>query len=192
VAKILYVSGDWQASDRHIPWAIASVEHRLWGLPWWASQFVLLGHVAAFKKGAEYFIDGDRSGYRIATFLPYVDFRCGNRTTPLSEAVLDMRLIRDGPPKSGVRVVGRTLRLSSDGRHYPAGGITVKISGPNGTISTVSDPHAVYDVNGLPPGHYTVTSDAADDADAFYKEYYEMRESDLRSGNVWGRDVLTR
>ena len=70
VAKILYVSGDSQPSDKHIPWSIAVVEHRYWGLPWWVPNFVLIGHSGPFlKKGAEYFIDGDRTMARVSSFF---------------------------------------------------------------------------------------------------------------------------
>jgi hypothetical protein len=189
---MLYVSGDYHPSDKQIPWSIALVERRYWGLPWWARKFVLIGHSGVLKKGSQYFIDGDRSGYRIAKFLPYVDFHCGNRTRLLSEADLETRLLKDGPPKSGDRIIGRTLRRFGVGDWRPALGVTVRITGPEGTISTVTDQQGIYDLVGLPPGHYSVRADAEDDADTFPRENYERVEGELRSGDIWGRDILVK
>ena len=193
LAKVVYVPVAWSPSLGYEPWTIGLVRRRYWGLPWWTPRLVVLGHSAPYlKKGGEYFIDADRSQSRLSVFFPYLEFLCGSRTKPLTDAALELRLLGEGPPKAGVRVIGRALRLSSDGRHYPGGGIRVEISGPNGRVSTVSDQFGIYDVNGLPPGHYTVTSGSVDDADAFFKGYYEMREKDLRNGDVWGRDVFTK
>lgn len=191
-ARILYAP-KWDPHVRREPWTLALVQRRYWGLPWWASKIIILGHSAPFLNiGGDYFVDADWSENRLSTFLPYVEFRCGSRTRPLSEATVDLRLLDEGPPKSGVRIIGRTLRVSPDGKHYPAGGITVRISGPNGTVSAISDQTAVYDVTGLPSGHYAVSADSADETDRFYKEYYERLEKELHSGDVWGRDVLTK
>jgi hypothetical protein len=191
-AKVLYAP-KWNPQGMREPWTLVLVQRRFWGVPWWASKLMVLGHSAPYlKSGGEYFIDADWTESRLSTFLPYVEFRCGSRTKPLSEAALELRLIKDGPPKSGVRIIGRTLRESSDGKHYPAGGIMVRISGPSGSVSTISDPSAVYDVSGLPPGHYSVDADTADRTDAFFKGYYERIEGNLNTGDVWGRDVWTK
>jgi hypothetical protein len=191
-AKILYAP-KWNPDDGREPWALALVQRRYWGVPWWGSKLIILGHSAPYlKQGSEYFVDAEWSENRRSAFLPYVEFHCDTRTEALKDATVELRLLEDGPPKSGVRIIGRTLRLSPDGRHYPVGGIAVEISGPNGTVSTVSDQSAVYDVSGLPPGHYTVTSNSADDLDASHENLYERLEGSLRSGDVWGRDVFTK
>jgi hypothetical protein len=64
--------------------------------------------------------------------------------------------------------------------------------GSTGTISTATDQHGIYDVIGSPPGHYSVSADPEDDADTFPRENDERREGELKSGDVWGRDVLVR
>ncbi len=193
VAKILYVSGESQPSDKHIPWSIAVVEHRYWGLPWWVPNFVLIGHSGLFlKKGAEYFVDGDRTMARLSSFFPYIELRCASRTATVSDAEVDLRVLRDGPPRSGVRIIGRSLRLSSDGRYRPDSGVTVKITGPEGGVSAISDRQGIYDVHGLSPGHYSVRSDSEDDTDAFYRGVYERGEGELKAGDVWGRDVFVK
>jgi hypothetical protein len=131
LAKVLYVSGDWRPSDEHIPWSIALIERRYWGVPWWVPNLILIGHSGPFlKKGTEYFIDGDRTIARLSSFFPYIDFRCSSRTAPVSDAEMDLRVLRDGPPKSGVRIIGRTIRRFGVGDWRPAGGVTVRITGP--------------------------------------------------------------
>ncbi len=192
VAKILYVSADWQPSDEHMPWSIALVEHRYWGLPWWVPNLVLIGHGRGFfKEGAEYCTDGDRPGYRVPS--SYVgDFDCGNRTRLLSQAGLETRLLNDGPPRTGVRIIGRTYRLSSEGKHHLHGGVKVEITGPESTVFSISDQDGIYDAVGLPPGHYSIRADSADDADTDSREHYERSEGELKAGDVWGRDVFVK
>lgn len=99
-AKILYAPERSPQMSRE-PWTLALVQHRYWGLPWWASELIVLGHSAPYlKTGGEYLVDADRYESRLS-FLPYVEFRCGSRTKLLSEATLELRLLEDGPPKSG-------------------------------------------------------------------------------------------
>src|SRR5579863_997075 len=133
---------------------------------------------------------GQWRGY--PAFFPYIEFRCGSRTAAVSDAEVDLRVLRDGPPRSGVRIIGRSLRLSSGGRYRPDAGVTVKITGPEGEVSAISDRQGIYDVHGLSPGHYSVRSDSEDDADAFYRGVYERGEGELKAGDVWGRDVFVK
>lgn len=70
--------------------------------------------------------------------------------------------------------------------------MTVKITGPEGEVSAISDRQGIYDVHGLSPGHYSVRSDSEDDADAFYRGVYERGEGELKAGDVWGRDVFVK
>jgi hypothetical protein len=68
----------------------------------------------------------------------------------------------------------------------------VKIAGPEGAVSAISDRQGIYEVNELSPRHYSVRSDAEDDSDAFYRGYYERSEGELKAGDVWGRDVFVK
>jgi len=193
VAKIVYVPVAWNPSKNYEPWTIGLVQRRYWGLPWWTPRLVVLGHSAPYlRKGGEYFIDADRNGGRFSAIFPYLEFRCGSRTKPLSDAPLELRLLDEGPPKSGVRIIGRTIRRFGVGEWRSAVNVTVRITGPGGAISTITDQHGIYDVIGLPAGHYSVRSDPEDDADAFPRENYERREGDLKAGDIWGRDVLVK
>lgn len=193
VAKIIYVPTAWDPSKNYEPWTIGLVQRRYWGLPWWTPRLVVLGHSAPYlRKGGEYFIDADRNGGRISAIFPYLEFRCGSRSKPLSDATVELRLLKEGPPKSGVRIIGRTVRRFGVGDWRAAVGVTVTIIGPTGTISTITDGHGIYDVTGLAAGHYSIRAEPEDDADTFPRENYERREGDLKGGDVWGRDVLVK
>jgi hypothetical protein len=70
-------------------WAIAKVQHRYWGLPWWSSQIVLLSS-GGFEKGEDYFVDGDRSSL-ISSFVPIVNIGTCTRFAPLKQADIDLK-----------------------------------------------------------------------------------------------------
>jgi hypothetical protein len=188
VAKILYGSFEWRPSEKHVPWSIGLVRRRYWGLPWWVPRLILLGH-ASLKQGEEYFIDGDRSFWRLSSFFPYVDFRCGNRTRLLNEAAVEMRLLKDGPPKSGVRIIGRVKRRLGPGNWQAVSGVSVQIVGPTGAVTTTTDDQGIYDAVGLPPGHYSIRTDPDQEAHNLLREYYERAEGELKNGEIWGRDI---
>jgi hypothetical protein len=189
-AKILYVSGELQPPEWREPWSIALIRHRYWGLPWWLPNLVLLGHYPT-KKGEEYFIDGDRSLFRLSGFFPYIDFRCGSRVGLLSESEVEIRLLKDGPPKSGVRIIGRVMRRSGTGTLQPVPRVNVKIASSDAAVATTTDSGGIYDAVGLPPGHYTVRADPDDEIQPFVRDH-EEREGQLKDGDVWGRDVLVK
>lgn len=128
----------------------------------------------------------------MSAVFPYLEFRCGSRTKPLSDATLELRLLDEGQPKSGVRIIGRAIRHFGVGDWRPAPGVTMRIMGPAGTLSTSSDQHGIYDAIGLPPGHYSVRAAPEDDADTLPRENYERIEGELKTGDVWGRDVLVK
>jgi hypothetical protein len=191
VAKVLYsTGGDWRPPERYTPWAIAVVQHRYWGLPWWTPNVVLIGH-GYLKNGEQYFVDGNRATYRISKFLPYIDFRCGNRTRPLKEADLDLRVLREGPPNSSARIIGPAYRRDETGRLKLAAGIGVEAMGPAGTVASVSDQQGIYDFTGLPPGQYTIRV-APEEEDPFDQEFPNRRPIDLKIGDVWGRAVYAK
>jgi len=189
-ARILYVPNYQSKEGRRFgPWAIASVQHRYWGLPWWSSKIVVLT-AGVFQQGDVYFVDGTRGALRSSRFLPIVYVGICTRTRPLDDAAIDTRILNAGPPRSGGRIIGQSYRR--DGLGYKlAPGIKVQIQGPNGSISTVSDDHAIYDVSGLAPGRYTITIDHPDRRDLYEVLGYERRAV-LSSGDVGGRDVYSQ
>jgi hypothetical protein len=193
VAKIVYVPVAWNPSKNYEPWTIGLVQRQYWGLPWWTPRLVVLGHSAPYlRKGGEYFVDADRNGGRISAIIPFLEFRCSSRTKPLSDTTLELRLLDQGPPKSGVRIIGRAIRRFGVGDWRAAPGVTVRIMGPAGTYSAITNEHGVYDLIELPPGHYSVRADPEDDVDTFPRENYERREGELKAGDIWGRDVSVK
>ena len=76
----------------------------------------------------------------------------------LEDAGAWVRILREGAPESGSRLIGRVyrgVRYDRRGRK-PAPGIDVNLEGANGTITTVADDHGVYDFTSVPSGTYTL------------------------------------
>jgi hypothetical protein len=190
-AKALYVGridrDDAARSGRTVGhWALASVEHQYWGLPWWSSTLVFLAD-GRFEEGREYFVDGDRSSL-VSHLVPLVHIGTCTRSAPLKSAQIDLRILRDGPPKSGVRIVGRVVRQALGQSTEPAPGIKVQITGPLGPMFVMSDEQGVYDASGLPPGRYSLTVGSAG------PDYLASLplQRDLKAGDVWGRTLLAK
>lgn len=187
-ARTLYVGPQYgfQSGHKIGRWAIAYVEHRYWGLPWWSSGLVVLSP-GVFQEGVPYFVDGHRD-YR---FLPTVYIGPCNRTRPVNEADLDIKVLNAGPPKSGIRIINRVYRQPGDGTAQPVPGIKVQINGPSGSTFTNTDANGVYDVSGLPPGHYTIQIEHPTRRDR-YESFDAERSSNLKAGDVWGRPVYSQ
>jgi hypothetical protein len=139
-------------------WALAVVQKKYWGLAWWDQKIVMITLFARGGRRLEreetYFIEGNRSPGWFTRFLPIFEIYC-TRTTPLKYAEIDLRALRDGPPKNGVRIMGYTYRRTSGGSEAVPG-TSVGITGPTGETIGTSDQQGLYDVTGLPPGSYIV------------------------------------
>lgn len=187
IARVLYAGRtdrDFSSGHEWGHWALARVEHRYWGLPWWSSEVVFLAN-GGFEKGKAYFVDGDRSSL-VSYFVPLVDIGTCTRSAPLERADIDLRILRDGPPKAGVRIVGRVFRQSS-GRPQVAPGVKVEITGPAGPLFVNSDERGVYDALGLPPGHYSLSVGSAEPERSQFSF-----QNDLEAGDVWGRTLWVK
>ena len=144
-------------------WLLASVQKQFSGLPWWDRKLVIL-LMSARASGAPPprdeidFVDGRRLPGSLTRFLPIYETFC-TRTGPLGDSEIDLRVLRDGPPQNGVRILGRTARLAGD---YPnhrwetVPSAKVLIRGPAGVRIVESDANGVYDAAGLPPGYYEI------------------------------------
>lgn len=187
-AHVLYVGRvdphAMQSGHRFGPWAIASVERRYWGLPWWSSLIVVLAP-GWYQQGETYFVDGRWPGD--SRLLPFVYTGPCRRTRPLNEAVIDTRILRDGPPGNGVRIIGLTYRRNSNVAFERVPGMRVEITGPNGSVSVTSDADAVYDLNGVPPGHYSIQIEQPDRRN---REEGDPNK-DLSTGEIWERSVYS-
>jgi len=144
-------------------WLLASVQKQFWGLPWWDRKFVFLlmsarGGGAPAPRGEIDFVDGRRLPGSLTRFLPIYETFC-TRTGPVADSEIDLRVLRDGPPQNGVRILGRTVRLKGDYPYYrweTVPSMKVVIRGPAGTTVTESDARGIYDATGLPPGYYEI------------------------------------
>ncbi len=152
-AKIVFV-GPATYHGRSL-WSVARVEQSFSGVPSWAAHFVFLrGYFPSTDRLERYFIEGVRSTGAITRFLPVIEpVPCG-RTARIGDAVVALRVMQDGPPRSGVRIVGRVF----DGLtiRKPVPGVGVLVAGPSGERVLTTDQLGIFDVIGLPPGEYTV------------------------------------
>jgi hypothetical protein len=166
---------------RHLfsSWSLLRVDRRYWGSPSWAG-FAIYRVELPKQHGDDYFIDGRRSQGLLMHFLPVIEYNYCSHTMPMSRGVVDLRVLEDGAPKSGVRIIGRVYaeRLE-EVEDVP--GVKVRVTGPNGTISATTDAHGIYDINGLSSGHYSIQLDSDHQA-----QRYPWNEADLKPGEVWG------
>jgi len=194
-ARVLHVShidSEYaiRSGHRFGPWAIAYVKHRYWGLPWWSSQVVLLAP-DWYQEGETYFVSGERGWYPHSKFLPVVYTGPCKIVLPLTEAAVYTRVLSQGPPRNGVRIIGRTYRRKPGGGDEPAPGMRVEIKGPSGSLFVTSDADAVYDMTGLPAGHYSIQIEHPSRRDQYEAFDYD-RYANLVPGDVWGRPVYSQ
>lgn len=135
--------------------SVAGVEERFSDSIWSIPKIVILrDFFRPTDVGQQFFIEGKRSFSPFARFLPVVErVECGH-SRRISRALVQLRTLRDGPPRSGVRIIGAVFRSREDIK--PSPGTTVLIKGPAGNTVAVTDGDGVYDVAGLPFGRYTV------------------------------------
>ena len=135
------------------------VQKTFWGLPWWDRKIVLLTFFVrggkGFKRGETYFVEGNRESRRLTRPLPIFEVHC-TRTAGLKYAEIDLRALRDGPPKNSVRIMGYTYRRTSVNESTESPSTKVGIRGPAGETTITSDSRGFYDIGGLPPGAYDV------------------------------------
>jgi len=182
-ARIIYV----HHLNAYTGWAIARTQHRYWGLPWWNQKFIVLPYTF-FKPGEEYLVDGYVRPSLIGHLTNLMQVHC-SRTAPVRDAQIDLRLLRDGPPKKGVRIIGRVLRAQPGGGVQPASHIAVTLvqdSGPQ--IAVVTDEQGIYDASELPSGHYDVRVDSCMSSGAyqFGCTCGQPSEEKVEPGHVWG------
>lgn len=179
VARIVHVN--------RIIGAVAIVEDRFWGMSQWTKVVLLKGG----RPGQRYFADGRLDGGPLTRWpLPVFDLKCTGSTL-IEDAQVELRLLRESPRWEGVRIIGKVM----DRRPWRSiAGMNVLITGPSGTTVATTDKDGIYDVSGLPSGHYSVRSDVPPDKN--YHEFSHCRENrepaELKAGDVWGCTLLVR
>jgi hypothetical protein len=140
-ARILLV-GPVSFRDRSL-WSIARVEEGFSHVPSIRNLIVLRGFFRPADKSVRYFVEGSRSEGAITRFLPIIEpVPCG-RTTTLDDATVALRILHDGPPRSGIRMVGQVYEGTREtGR--PAPGIKILITGPNGPTFSTTDANGIF------------------------------------------------
>lgn len=139
--------------------ALVHINGVFWGVPRWHKGLAVVimptfNDWRPFQNGPEYLVDADRLHGSLTRFLPiYRDHRC-TRTAPLQDSEIQLRVLHDGLPASGLRILGETIRLrqEKDSNHYTVEKVphvNVTIQGAGKSIAAVSDERGIYDVSGL-------------------------------------------
>jgi hypothetical protein len=168
-------------------WAVARVGEEFWGLPWWNSRVVIVAG-GLFADHKSYFIDGLRRGGVLSLGIPVVPLRMCGLSAQLRDSGVELRLLRAGPPKDGIRIIGRTIGRPPD--FSPLAGVPVVITGPRGGTVAITDWQGIYDVSGLPPGAYSIRAGRSDK----YQRYDSCGRTrkNLVAGDVWGCTLWIR
>jgi len=184
-ARSVFVGGrgSWVVPDRG-SWSLMRVQRRFWGLPRWVPPLVIVRGIFRIEQ-VDYLVDGQRSQGLLTHFLPFIDWYPCCHTELAAYAVADLRALSEGPPKSGVRIIG-TVYTHVPGGDGLARNVEVIITGPKGSISATTDEQGVYDVSGLPEGHYSVKARSAD-----LDGYGHEEQGDVKSGEVWGATLIS-
>jgi hypothetical protein len=137
------------------------------------------------RPGEVYFVSGRlSSGLLTRWIFPVINMHC-SRSDLIQYAGVDLRVLRGGVPKPGVRLIGKAVRRGN--YHEVIPGVKVEISGPSGTVLTQTDRQGIYDVAGLPPGHYRIRADVYSNAFRAYPSCPDfIAVQHLQSGDVWG------
>jgi hypothetical protein len=140
-------------------WSIARVEEQFSGKHSRLPRYIVLrGFFPRSAKNQFLFVEGYHSRFAITQLLPVIEpLPCGH-TGRLDGALIPLRILRDGAPRDGVRLIGSVFRgRSGQGPSTPVAGAKALIKGPLGDLVALTDAQGIYDKTGLPPGHYRVT-----------------------------------
>jgi hypothetical protein len=134
--------------------ALARVEKRFSVKPWLGSDLVILR--GAFKRednGRRYFMEGLRRSSAFAWVLPIITPTHCSHTSRLDRAGVDVRLLVDGRPQFGARLIGV---VSGCRLQDPRPGVSIRVDGPASSFRLVTDSVGIFDASELPPGPYTL------------------------------------
>jgi len=138
---------------------------------------VLRGFFKPSDRWKQYFVEGNRSRVAFTPLLPVIETHPCGHTQPRERAAVTLRILRDGPPKHGARLIGRVYKADSV---TPVSDMGIDIEGPSGSIYKVTEAARVYDATDLPAGHYTVRLDEGGASGSSST----VQAVDLKSGDI--------
>jgi hypothetical protein len=146
VSHDAWLSGRWQGK-----WAIGLVQDHFWGFLWWPPLVLLTNTI--YQEGETYFVDGHRADGFLTYLLPIVEaWPCGG-PQPLSDAAIQLRLLREAPPENEIRLIGY---VRAAGGAPPLAGVRVSVIGSSGGKIVTTDQQGIYEIAGLLPDDYTL------------------------------------
>jgi hypothetical protein len=141
-----------------------------------------IGHNEA--SGRTYYVEGRYANGWITRFLPIIDMSHCSRSSPLDQAALDIRILREGPSQKGVRIVGQVRGSHNQLRL----GAKVVVAGPMGTEAVSTDSDGIFDLRDLAPGHYELRVEQCDERrNPAYNRC--SANADLVAGKTWGVEL---
>ena len=180
VARVVHTLGHCEeySGRRGCTGALAIVQERFWGI---RSGVAILTQ-GYFEDGEKYLIEGVHANGPLTRFLPIVGFWPCNRSSRLKDAEVNLRVLRERSPRSGVRIIGSVTEYNGKKRDG-APGKNVVITGPRGPVTVTTDSQGIYDLSGLPPGHYDIHAETRG-ASPWHTQCSNGEE--LKSGDVGG------
>ena len=147
----------------------------------------------AADQSREYFVESTGSSNTVLGHLVPVaePLDCGH-TAPLEDAGASIRILRDGAPKSGARLIGRVyvgVPYGRRGKKPAPPGTPVNLDGTSGTITSVADADGIFDFTSVPSGTYTLHANMTEPDGRSFSDTQPLR---LKEGEVRDWDVYAR
>jgi hypothetical protein len=175
IGRIVYLGGRGEITDgppHSGSWAIMRVEKRFWGVPFLNPGFAVVVN-GVFQPKRRYLIAGPGSDVRpLDSLLLTVDHLGCKDSYAIETAEPQLRLLKDGPPRSGVRVIGYVR--DERGNAVPSANIIV------------------YDAILPVRPYYTIRPERDNELDRGHRREQETAPPRLTEGSVWGRTVYVR
>ena len=174
-------------------WSFARTQERFGQRSFAVPRFVILrGGFEATDQAREYFVESTNSSNTVLGHLVPVaePSDCGH-TAPLEDAGAWIRVLRERPPKSGARLIGRVYVGAPYDRRgrRPAPGTHVNLDATSGTIISVADADGIYDFMSVPSGTYTLHATVNEPDGRSFSDTQPLR---LKEGEVRDWDVYAR
>jgi hypothetical protein len=138
-------------------WTFAVVEKHYWGLPWWNRRLIPICGI--FRGQQRFVFDGYPHQGLFTKFFPVLIARTCGHTGSFDKQEAQARVLREGIPPKGVRIIGTLRRYSAN---IPITSAKVVITGPQGESVVVTDDNGVYDVRDVPAGRYRIRTELPD------------------------------